>query len=196
MLRLLVVYGTTEGQTRKIADRMAEIARQAGHEVTETDTASLPPDFSMEPYDAVLIGASVHEGRHQRSVVELVQKFAPTLQRRPSAFFSVSLTAALDDEEHRKETRACVASFLEETGWRPAMTSAVAGALLYTRYSFLKRMAMKLIAERQGHPTDTSRDYEYTDWDAVRRFVTDFLQWADTRLRTEPLPVGSGGTGG
>ena len=32
--------------------------------------------------------------------------------------------------------------------------------------------------------TDTSRDYVYTEWDGVRRFVEDFL---------EELPPGGGG---
>lgn len=28
--------------------------------------------------------------------------------------------------------------------------------------------------KRGGHPTDTSRDYDYTDWDAVERLARDF----------------------
>jgi menaquinone-dependent protoporphyrinogen oxidase len=26
----------------------------------------------------------------------------------------------------------------------------------------------------EGHPTDTSRDYDYTDWDAVESFAHEF----------------------
>ena len=32
---------------------------------------------------------------------------------------------------------------------------------------------MRLIAWREGAPTDTRRDYEFTDWAAVRRFALD-----------------------
>ena len=33
---------------------------------------------------------------------------------------------------------------------------------------------MRLMMRRGGHPTDTSQDYDYTDWDAVERFGREF----------------------
>ena len=47
----------------------------------------------------------------------------------------------------------------------------VAGALAYSQYNFLVKLVMKGIARRAGAPTDTSRDYEFTDWPAVDAFV-------------------------
>ena len=47
------------------------------------------------------------------------------------------------------------------------------GALLYTRYGFIKRRMMRSIAEQGGLATDTSRDVDYTDYDAVRHFAED-----------------------
>ena len=34
---------------------------------------------------------------------------------------------------------------------------------------------MRLIAKREGAATDTSRDYEYTDWAALDRFVNELV---------------------
>ncbi len=39
-----------------------------------------------------------------------------------------------------------------------------------TLQSWLIRFVMKRIARSEGASTDTSRDYEYTDWSAVARF--------------------------
>ena len=36
------------------------------------------------------------------------------------------------------------------------------------------KLVMKRIAKKEGADTDTSRDYEYTDWDAVAEFAKDF----------------------
>jgi menaquinone-dependent protoporphyrinogen oxidase len=47
----------------------------------------------------------------------------------------------------------------------------LAGSLAYTQYSFFTRFIMKRIARRQGAPTDTSRDYEFTNWDDVARLA-------------------------
>ena len=50
----------------------------------------------------------------------------------------------------------------------------VAGALLYTHYNFFVRWLMKRIVANAGGDTDTSKDYEYTDWSDVRAFAADF----------------------
>jgi menaquinone-dependent protoporphyrinogen oxidase len=33
------------------------------------------------------------------------------------------------------------------------------------------RWMIKRISQKEGGPADTSRDYEYTDWDQVARFA-------------------------
>ena len=66
-------------------------------------------------------------------------------------------------------------TFVQETGWQPGKVGKFAGALVYRRYGRVKRWLMKLVVKRAGGDTDTSRDYEYTDWDAVTRFTEDFL---------------------
>ena len=47
-------------------------------------------------------------------------------------------------------------------------------ALLYRQYNFFMRWVMKRIAAKAGGDTDTSRDYEYTDWNDVRAFAGQF----------------------
>ena len=49
----------------------------------------------------------------------------------------------------------------------------VAGALLYSKYNPLVRFVMKRIAKEAGAAHDTSRDYEYTDWVGLDRFVDE-----------------------
>jgi menaquinone-dependent protoporphyrinogen oxidase len=99
----------------------------------------------------------------------------------PTAFVAVSLAAVLKDDRSRKELQELAQEFCRETGWTPAITRQVAGALRYSEYDYFKRLVMKLIAAQKGGDTDTSRDYEYTDWDDVARFVEEFL--AATSLR-------------
>jgi menaquinone-dependent protoporphyrinogen oxidase len=187
MLKLLVVYGTTEGHTRRIARCIAETARGALHHVRELDATAVPRGFRVSDYDAVIVGASVHEGRHQSSVVHFVRESIGSLQRMPTAFFSVSLEAALAGEKHRDGARTYISDFLAETGWEPGATVPVAGALSFTKYEYLRRLAMDLIPHRGASPTDPMVDAEYTDWDAVQRFAREFLHWSERR-RVLALP--------
>jgi menaquinone-dependent protoporphyrinogen oxidase len=65
-------------------------------------------------------------------------------------------------------------AFFAETGWHPKRAKPIAGALLYTKYNLLMRFIMKCIAKESGGDTDTSKDFEYTDWAALDRFVYEF----------------------
>jgi menaquinone-dependent protoporphyrinogen oxidase len=59
--------------------------------------------------------------------------------------------------------------------------ATLGGALRYTQYGFLKRFLMKQISRRHNGPTDTSRDYEFTDWQRVDRFVERVLRRVTVR---------------
>lgn len=173
MARVLIPYGTTEGQTAKIADVIADVIRDRGHEAEPVDIKSLADAFP-DGYDAVIIGASIHMGKHDKHAVEFVQKNQDTLTRLPSAFYSVSLAAYGDTQE----AEGYVDQFEEETGWRPDKVGLFGGALLYTQYGFIKRHMMKKIAkDKPGNlGLDLSRDYVYTEWDAVKRFAEHFAE--------------------
>lgn len=174
MARVLVCYGTSEGQTAAVAERMADVLEAAGHEPTLVHLAHPPDVLEPDTYDGIVVGASIHLGSHQSYVETFVREHRATLNRRPSAFFSVSLTAAHDDPEDRSPATELLEAFLDETGWDPDATLAVAGALTYSEYGLLERFVMRRIARRAGGDTDTSRDYEYTDWEAVESFAREF----------------------
>jgi menaquinone-dependent protoporphyrinogen oxidase len=172
MTKILIGYGTTEGQTARIAEHIADAIRSHGHEAQAVDLKQ-SPDVPLNGYDAVVVGGSIHMGKHEEHVVDFVRKHRATLERLPSAFFSVSLAAHGDIEN----ARAYVEQFEQETGWRPTQVGLLGGALLYRKYGFLKRLMMKKIVSDKpgGLSTDTSRDHVYTDWDDVTRFAEAFL---------------------
>ncbi len=173
MARIAVVYGSSEGQTATIAERIGDGLDERGHDVTLIHARHPPEGFSFSGYDAAVVGASIHVGKHQRYVTRFVRTHVDDLNRTPSAFFSVSLTAAESDPEARETVREMLERFLDETGWNPDRTFAVAGALKYSQYGRIKRFVMKRIASAAGGDTDTSRDYEYTNWDDVEAFTED-----------------------
>jgi len=171
-MKFLIVYGTTEGQTRKIAGFMEETLKAEGHLVTIADATNDPP--APSGYDAVLIGCSIHIHKYQNAITHYITRHAEVLNKMPGAFFSVCMAVASDMVDEHKEAAKIASDFLVQTGWKPLMTTQIAGALKFTEYDFFKRLVMKMIAKREGHTVDTSKDYEYTDWNAVKKFVTEF----------------------
>lgn len=174
MSSILILYDTTEGQTRRIARYVADAVAGDGRLVDVHEIRKLPRGFAVDRFDAVIVGASIHMGRHSKRLSKFLAMYRPGLERIPSAFFSVSLSAAGTEEETRR-AEGYVTELLEQTGWRPPVTATFAGGLRYREYGFLKRWIMKKIARDAGKDTDTSKNHEYTDWDAVDRFVRDFL---------------------
>ncbi|MGO4822644.1 MULTISPECIES: menaquinone-dependent protoporphyrinogen IX dehydrogenase [unclassified Flavobacterium] len=172
-MKLLIIYGTTEGQTRKIAHYIESILKNANHEVTIADTTADPP--SPKSYDAILIGSSIHMHKYQSSVKHYIKKYIADLNQMPAAFFSVSLAVASDLDDEHLEVQKITNDFLEQTGWQPILISQIAGALKYTEYDYFKRLIMKMISKKQGGATDTSQDYEYTNWDEVAKFTNEFV---------------------
>lgn len=185
-MKILLVYGTTEGQTRRIAQFMCERLSGAGHGVTLIEATEAADDLDPSAFDAAILAASIHVGRYQGPVEHFARRHRAALNDMNAAFVSVSLAAAGQDEDDVKGRAQCVADFERLTGWTPKRLHHAAGAFRYTEYDFFKRWALKYIAWRKGAPTDAGRDHELTDWDALGRFVDGFAGSAGAQGDAKP----------
>jgi menaquinone-dependent protoporphyrinogen oxidase len=179
-----VFYATREGHTRKIAERIAADLRTRGTLVDVFDVRDCPaPDWDR--YSTACLAASVHLGHHEREMIEFAAKHRASLSRLDAAFVSVTLSEAGAEDPRRsaaerrqsaEDAQRMIDVFVKDTGWQPEHSLAAAGALAYSKYNFLVRFLMKRIARKAGAPTDTSRDYEFTDWPALDRFVDELAE--------------------
>jgi menaquinone-dependent protoporphyrinogen oxidase len=186
---ILIVYGTTEGHTRDLSDFVAGCLKTAGHEVDFRDSASGSDHVNPGDYDAVLVAASLHVGSYQPAVVEFARLYHETLNAAPSAFISVSLSAAGVNPHDWEGLEQCVSRFLHETMWRPKAVHHAAGAIRYSQYDFFKRLAIKFIASQRGQATVMSRDYDLTDYAALKTFALGFIR-EHVEKRTHQIPDG------
>ena len=171
MPKALVIYASNHGHTAKIAERIGAALERDGAAVDVRRLGHGSPAPEPAGYDAVVVGASIHAGHYQRELLEWAERHRAALATVPSAFFSVCLTAADDTDESRAATRGYIDDLVERTGWTPDRTTTFAGALQYREYEFMTRLLMRLLMRHMHHPTDASRDYDYTDWDAVDRWA-------------------------
>jgi menaquinone-dependent protoporphyrinogen oxidase len=180
-----VFYATREGHTARIAEHIASKLRSRGLHVRVHNVQKSSNSVRLKDYGAAILAASVHAGQHEREIAEFVRTHLIQLQDLPSAFLSVTLSEAgaerpdATPEEHARFTddvEKVIDQFCKETQWRPKWIKPVAGALLYTKYNILTRFLMKRIAREAGAETDTSRDYVYTDWAVLDRFIETFVK--------------------
>lgn len=167
-----VFYATREGHTRKIAEYLASELCGRGVDSVAVDVNS--PDARTVDWTNVrgaMLGASIHIGKHEKEAIRFARQYRAQLNERPSAFFSVSLSAGSRNPDEVKAAEALAHQFIEETGWYADHEACFAGCLAYTKYGFLKRLLLRRIAKKEGASTDTSRDHEYTDWNKVRQYA-------------------------
>lgn len=191
-----VLYGTFHQHTRLVAERIAAKLQTLDFAVVVHNVRDVP-DFDLSACAAVVLAAPVHLGKHEEHVVDFVKEHRDALERLPAAFISVTLSEAgaerrnAPPERHAQfagNVQTVLEHFFSETNWRPAWVKPVAGAVSYTHYNFFVRFAMKQIAKRVNAGTDTTRDYEYTDWNALELFVKEFAREIRIASRSAGLP--------
>jgi menaquinone-dependent protoporphyrinogen oxidase len=184
MTSILIVYATRDGHTRLIAQHIAQRLRKRGCLVELHDARDTGTQPHVAAFSGVLLAASLRMARHEKEMLQFIEREREALAARPTAFLSVSLSAAGAQDstrpaEYRErvthELEKCTNQLYDKTHWHPGRTEFVAGALMYTRYNPLVRWVLRRIARKEGASTDTAHDHVFTDWKALDRFVDDFV---------------------
>lgn len=168
MANILIVYSTTDGQTRKICRRLQEVIEQQAHQVKVVSIQD-EPCVDLAPFDKIVIGASIRYGKHSPLIIDFIRKNERMLAEKENAFFSVNVVARKPDK-NLPETNPYVQRFLKQTAWRPNNLAVFAGKIDYPRYGFFDRLAIRLIMLMGNGPTNPKAVVEFTDWRQVEVF--------------------------
>ena len=66
--------------------------------------------------------------------------------------------------------------FLEKTTWLPSRLAVFAGKIDYPNYNFIDKQVIRFIMLITKGPTDTSKSYEFTNWNKVIEFAREIDQ--------------------
>jgi menaquinone-dependent protoporphyrinogen oxidase len=172
MTRILLVHSTTDGHTIKISDVIINELTQAGHDVSQCSVTEVSAD-QLNNSDTIILGASIRYGKHQKSVYDFVTDNKSLLRTKKTAFFTVNVVARKENK-NTPETNPYINKFLDEVEWQPDLKGVFAGKLNYPIYGPLDRFMIRLIMYITKGPTDTSKVYEFTNWESVKQFARNF----------------------
>lgn len=176
MSRVLIVYESRYGQTEKISNFMTARLQSKGHSV---DVVNLAKNKIAEPenYDGIIVGSGIYGSHYPRDIQKWAKAHSQNLNKKLSVFFSVCLAILqTKDEKVQRNLKRVEQGLFKSTSWNPKKHSVFGGALSYSKYNWVMKQLMRLISRAAGGETDTSRDYEYTNWDEVTRFTDDFAK--------------------
>ena len=168
MTKYLFLYSTTDGHTKRICEYIGNILKQQNHEI-KIEPISLELK-KLSEYDAIILGASIRYGKHQKSVFNFINKHKDLLETKKSAFFSVNVVAR-KSEKNSPNTNPYMKKFLKTTSWKPNKLGVFAGKVDYPSYKFFDKYIIRMIMWITKGPTDISQSYEFTDWKVVENFA-------------------------
>ena len=188
MQRFVVAFASQAGQTEKIAHHVARTLENAGQIARLIDVGSEDDISDVGECDAAIIAGPMRMGMHGPALAAFVAENREMLNAVPSAFLSVSLSAASPDPRERHEAEDRAVLFEEETGWRPDHTRIIGGAVHDRAHNPIIRFILHAILRRKGVTLDPSGNTEFTDWAALDRFVLEFMR--DVAAKTKKASAG------
>ena len=163
----IIVYSTIDGQTKKICEKIISTSYQ--NKSIDMCSVEDVTTFNLNDYSKIIVGASIRYGKHSPKIYEFVDNNIGILREKFTAFFTVNVVARKKNK-NTPETNPYMKKFLELSNWEPTILGVFAGRIDYPSYKFIDKQMIRLIMFITKGPTDTSREYEFTDWDEVEKF--------------------------
>ena len=165
MKKILLTYSTVDGHTKTICEKILSYS-----ETSQVDILPIDSSINIKDYDTVVIGASIRYGKYREEIFEFIKENEELLNSKDNAFFSVNVVARKENK-NKPETNPYLIKFLNTISWQPKILDVFAGKIDYPKYKFLDKYAIKFIMWITKGPTDTSKVYEFTDWNRVKSFA-------------------------
>ena len=165
MKKILLTYSTVDGHTKTICEKILSYSK-----TSQVDVLPIDSSINIKDYDTVVIGASIRYGKYREEIFEFIKENEELLNSKDNAFFSVNVVARKENK-NKPETNPYLIKFLNKISWQPKILDVFAGKIDYPKYKFLDKYAIKFIMWITKGPTDTSKVYEFTDWNRVKSFA-------------------------
>ncbi len=158
--KILIAHASKYGATTEIAEKIGEVLRQAGLQV---DVLPAEEIYSLDPYQAVVLGSAVYAGQWRKEAVLLLESFEQTLSRLPVWFFSSGPTGEGDPMELMKgwdfpEAQEPLAERIHPRG-----IAFFHGALDMDKLNFGERLIVRGFRVPIG---------DFRDWDAITTWAS------------------------
>ena len=160
-------YATRDGQSRRIAERIAGRLAERGIPASPQGlAAALPVPQKLAEARLVTVVAAVRYGRHLPEGEPFLAIYRTLRAPPPLVFLSVNLTARKPGKD-TAEGNVYLRKSIARHRLAPALAVAIAGRLDYARYGWLDRQLIRFIMMLTGGPTDPRTSIEYTAWNVV-----------------------------
>jgi menaquinone-dependent protoporphyrinogen oxidase len=160
-------YATRDGQSRRIAERIASRLANHGIATLPRDLAGgLPAPSSLRAARLIVVVAAVRYGAPLPEAEQFLASYRTLTDPPDLVLLSVNLTARKQGKD-TVEGNAYLRKSIARHRLAPVFALAIAGRLDYSRYGWWDRQLIRFIMKLTGGPTDPRTCIDYTPWDVV-----------------------------
>ncbi len=182
---IAIVYATRDGQSERIAQRIAERLGASGvASALHALRRGAHPTIDAES-EAIVAVLAVRYGRVLPEAREYLKGFASRAAGRPLALALVNLVAR-HPSRRKPETNPYLRKTLARYRLKPALATAFGGRLNYPKYRFFDKQIIRLIMAMTGGVADGRSDIDYTDWTQVDDFAAAVVALAERDPEAAP----------
>ena len=168
MAKIIIIYSSSDGHTKKICLRLQQIVETHNHQVTLISVNN-SSTIDLNSFDKIIVGASIRYGKHSKNIYEFIKENLQILDSKTNAFFSVNVVAR-KPEKSKPETNPYLQKFLKSISWSPKNLAVFSGKLEYQKYKPFDRFMIRLIMWMTKGPTDPKTNIDFTNWEQVEDF--------------------------
>ena len=85
MFGSLIIYSSTDGQTKAICERIKNFTKN--NESIKLASLKEATSINLQSFENIIIGASIRYGKHNKDLYKFINNNKETLEKRKSAFF-------------------------------------------------------------------------------------------------------------
>ena len=85
----LIIYSSTDGQTKTICEKIKSFSKNS--ESVKLISLEEASNFNLQSYEDIIIGASIRYGKHSKNLYKFISSNKETLEKKRSTFFSVNV---------------------------------------------------------------------------------------------------------
>jgi len=168
--KICLFYASRNGQSRRIAERLAQQLAEKGISAIPRDLKIDFPSIEQISQSRLLIViASIRYGFHLPEATRLLRAYNKIfigMKNCKLAVVSVNLTARKPGKD-TAEGNYYLRKWLSRNKLKPTIAVPIAGSLEYPHYNWFDKFMIRLIMTITGGPTDPTKVTEFTQWDRI-----------------------------